>query len=78
MSFILGSEWACLSDYEHSLTFRKSFDLPDDVFAEGEVKPTRAHKKKSNGGAKKRDATEVCGLLTLQWTKFKPDSSMPA
>lgn len=53
------------------LISRKSFDLPDDVFAEGEIKPTRTHKKKAiNGGAKKRGATEVCGLLTLQWTKF--------
>ena len=38
-----------------------SYDLPDDVFGEGEVKPTRPHKKKTvNGATKKRGATEVC------------------
>ena len=43
---------------------RLSFDLPDDLFSEGEVKPTRPAKKKAttNGtnGTKKRSASDVC------------------
>lgn len=37
-----------------------SYDLPDDVFTEGEVKPARPVKKKTNGVAKKRSAPDVC------------------
>jgi poly(A) polymerase Pap1 len=55
-----------------------SFDLPDDVFSEGEIKPARVHKKKPvNGKTKKRSATEVCGLLTSQWIKFERAVSQP-
>ena len=43
-----------------------SYDLPDDIFGEGEVKPTRPHKKKTiNGAAKKRAANEVCNELAV-------------
>jgi poly(A) polymerase len=46
-----------LTDYQNSS------DLPDDLFEEGEVKPSRKPKKKPvNGAAKKRSATEVCNL----------------
>lgn len=42
-----------------------SYDLPDDVFTEGEIKPVRPQKKKAaNGTAKKRSAGDVCLLLT--------------
>jgi poly(A) polymerase len=45
--------------------FTTSFDLPDDCFDPGEVKPARPQKKKAmNGTTKKRSATEVCELLT--------------
>ena len=44
-----------------------SYDLPDDVFGPGEVKPTRPKKKTAN---KKRNAdatgVEVCSLPPLE------------
>lgn len=44
-----------------------SWDLPSDLYEEGEVKPTRSQKKKAaNGTAKKRPATEVCDLPSRQ------------
>jgi poly(A) polymerase len=43
-----------------------SYDLPSDVFTDGEVKPVRAQKKKAtNGHSKKRGATDVGFLLTF-------------
>jgi hypothetical protein len=40
-----------------------SYDLPDDLFSEGDVKPTRPPKKKTaNSVTKKRAATEVCNV----------------
>jgi hypothetical protein len=40
-----------------------SYDLPDDLFSEGDVKPTRPPKKKTvNAVTKKRAATEVCNV----------------
>lgn len=37
-----------------------SYDLPDDVFSEGDVKPMRPQKKRPvNGTTKKRSAMEV-------------------
>ncbi|RDW71154.1 hypothetical protein BP6252_07717 [Coleophoma cylindrospora] len=36
----------------------RNCDLPDDLFGEGEVKPSRPQKKKSANGTKKRSATE--------------------
>ncbi|RDL40424.1 Uncharacterized protein BP5553_00403 [Venustampulla echinocandica] len=42
-----------------NVTHTKNYDLPDDVFCEGEIKPVRPQKKKAaNGVAKKRSATE--------------------
>lgn len=40
----------------------KNYDLPDDVFGEGEVKPARPQKKvKTNSATKKRVSTEDAG-----------------
>jgi poly(A) polymerase len=52
-----------LSNHSHStaLLTLDSYDLPSDVFTEGEVKPIRLQKKKTtNGTSKKRGATDVC------------------
>jgi len=40
------------------MEFLSSFELPDDVFSEGEVKPTKTSKKKK-AGTKKRGASEA-------------------
>lgn len=47
------------------LTKPRSYDLPDDVFSEDDVKPTRPAKK-----SKKRSAPEVCRPRgqALSWT----------
>jgi len=44
--------------YTNHMEFLSSFELPDDVFSEGEVKPTKASKKK-RAGTKKRGASEA-------------------
>jgi hypothetical protein len=43
-----------------------SYDLPEDLFGDGETKPTRPQKKKplANGNSKKRPATDVCSFPT--------------
>jgi hypothetical protein len=44
-----------------------SYDLPDDVFGEGDVKPARPLKKtKANGATKKRTSTEVSDQKDLR------------
>jgi hypothetical protein len=47
-----------------------SYDLPDDVFTDGEIRPLRPQKKKVlNGATKKRSAAEVCEVLYPQIRK---------
>ncbi|TVY46581.1 Poly(A) polymerase [Lachnellula occidentalis] len=42
----------------------KNYDLPEDVFGEGEIKPARPQKRKAvNGAARKRPATEESSTI---------------
>lgn len=47
-----------------------SFQLPDDVFVDGDVKPSRPQRKKSsaNGNSKKRQASGVCRRVPSIYT----------
>jgi hypothetical protein len=53
-----------------------SCDLPDDVFAPGEVKPSRPQKKKTPTGAKKRSATDVRRMYTIRLTEIPSASGL--
>lgn len=55
---IIFESWFTRSQGDNIADMGNSWDLPDDVFTEGETKPARPSKKSS----KKRPATEVCQI----------------
>lgn len=80
-----------LTDKVHVLTApSNSWNLPDDVFEAGEVKPTRPLKKRpadgTNGAKKRKAPTEVCrdkgspstdmGRTKKPWEKIRHDKSL--